>query len=465
MSSVQQTIREIYEGEKPEAFEKLGITAIENASIHFIDPHTIEVNGKTMRAGKFLIATGSSPLVPPVPGLSSVPYYTNETIFTLATLPASLTIMGGGPIGIELAQAMWHITNQKQGVSALGLQRVLGFGSYRTSWIWLHKLRCAMVRPGRDRLGGAVEVEETYIGGSKPGKRGRGAAGKVLVLVAAQEDENRIGRIRLRRVADASAISLEEAVQEMVVPGSIVRTDDWLGYRGLVRHGYIHDVVRKDASIGENLLPTGQSRHCFAETLAAGNSPKGLYKYLILITTWMNTPSDLIAEPQGHEENSSIAWFNKPFPLSRLRAIRSLAECNTTYSMYESEVHSPIAIILSRKILAGLRCGVSRKIGWLGLSARHDGPREVLWPIACPRAGKCSEIPSILTLPIYPWILTGPGPLPRARAKRRPTPCSWPGMTGAPTIAPQVTCCSDDKPAWLVYAESLWRRSGDRYQP
>jgi len=112
-----------------------------------------------------------------------------------------------------------------------------------------------MIRPGRDRLGGAVEVDETYIGGSKPGKRGRGAAGKVLVLVAAQEDENRIGRIRLRRIADASANSLEEAVPEMVVPGSIVRTDDWSGYRGLVRHGYIHDVVRKDASIGENLLP------------------------------------------------------------------------------------------------------------------------------------------------------------------------------------------------------------------
>jgi transposase-like protein len=86
-----------------------------------------------------------------------------------------------------------------------------------------------MVRPGRDRLGGAVEVDETYIGCSKPGKRGRGAAGKVLVLVAAQEDENRIGRIRLRRIADASANSLEEAVQEMVVPGSTVRTDDWSG--------------------------------------------------------------------------------------------------------------------------------------------------------------------------------------------------------------------------------------------
>jgi transposase-like protein len=152
-------------------------------------------------------------------------------------------------------QAMWYITNQKPGVSALGLQRVLGLGSYRTSWTWLHKLRCAMVRPGRDSLGGAVEVDETYIGGSKPGKRGRGAAGKVLVLVAAQEDGDRIGRIRLRRIPDASGASLGEAVQEMVVPGSIVRTDDWAGYRGLDRLGYIHKVIRQDASIGENLLP------------------------------------------------------------------------------------------------------------------------------------------------------------------------------------------------------------------
>jgi transposase-like protein len=152
-------------------------------------------------------------------------------------------------------QAMWYIINQKPGISALGLQRVLGLGSYRTSWTWLHKLRCAMVRPGRDNLAGSVEVDETYIGGSKPGKRGRGATGKVLVLVAAQEDGNRIGRIRLRRIPDASAKSLGEAVQGMVVPGSIVRTDDWAGYRGLDRLGYAHYVIRQDASIGENPLP------------------------------------------------------------------------------------------------------------------------------------------------------------------------------------------------------------------
>lgn len=150
---------------------------------------------------------------------------------------------------------MWYVTNQKQGVSALGLQRVLGLGSYRTAWTWLHKLRRAMVRPGRDRLSGAIEVDETYIGGVKSGKRGRGAAGKTLVLIAAQEDGRRIGRIRLHRVADASAGSLEPAVEEMISSGSTVRTDDWNGYRGLMKQGYKHRVVREEAAVGENLLP------------------------------------------------------------------------------------------------------------------------------------------------------------------------------------------------------------------
>ena len=152
-------------------------------------------------------------------------------------------------------EAMWYVTNQKSGVSALGLQRVLGLGSYHTAWNWLHKLRRAMVRPGRDRLTGVVEVDEIFIGGEKPGKRGRGAAGKALVVVAAQEDGKRIGRIRLRRVADAAGESLEPAVWEMVEPGSTVRTDGWRGYNGLTELGYQHRVVQKHADLGENLLP------------------------------------------------------------------------------------------------------------------------------------------------------------------------------------------------------------------
>ena len=152
-------------------------------------------------------------------------------------------------------RAMWYVVSQKNGVSALGLQRILGLGSYRTAWTWLHKLRTAMVRPGRDRLAGTVEVDETYIGGKTRGKRGRGARGKTLVVVAVEDKEEGIGRIRVRRVADASAMSLIGAVRDCIEPGSLIRTDDWRGYSGLSADGYLHEVVRQDSDIGDNLLP------------------------------------------------------------------------------------------------------------------------------------------------------------------------------------------------------------------
>lgn len=152
-------------------------------------------------------------------------------------------------------RAIWYVVNQKQGVSALGLQRVLGLGSYRTAWTWMHKLRVAMVRPGRDRLTGTVEMDETYIGGERSGKRGRGSEGKALVVIAAEEDGTRIGRIRLNRVADASGKSLGEAAEKAVEPGSVVRTDGWNGYNGFSKAGYVHKVVRESADVGENLLP------------------------------------------------------------------------------------------------------------------------------------------------------------------------------------------------------------------
>ena len=69
-------------------------------------------------------------------------------------------------------RAMWYVTSQKNGASALGLQRVLGLGSYETAWTWLHKLRRAMVRPDRDRLRGWIEVDETFIGGLAEGAVG-----------------------------------------------------------------------------------------------------------------------------------------------------------------------------------------------------------------------------------------------------------------------------------------------------
>jgi len=152
-------------------------------------------------------------------------------------------------------RAMWYVVNQKQGVSTLGLQRVLGLSRYETTWIWLHKLRRAMVRPHRDRLSGTVQVDETYLGGPRPGKRGRGAGGKSLVVVAVEDKGSHVGRIRLFRVADASGESLTLAIQEMVQPGSLVNTDGWLGYTGVRSAGYTHEVIRRTAEVGTNLLP------------------------------------------------------------------------------------------------------------------------------------------------------------------------------------------------------------------
>ena len=104
--------------------------------------------------------------------------------------------------------AMWFVTSQKNGVSALGLQRVLGLGSYETAWTWLHKLRRAMVRPGRDCLTGTVEVDETYVGGPEEGKRAGKFETKAIVVVAAEKSGRGIGRIRLRRIKDVTGDSL-----------------------------------------------------------------------------------------------------------------------------------------------------------------------------------------------------------------------------------------------------------------
>lgn len=154
-------------------------------------------------------------------------------------------------------RAIWWVTSQKTGASALGLQRVLGLGSYETAWVWLHKLRRAMVRPGRDRLAGCVEVDESYVGGERHGKRGRGASGKSLVVIMTEVVDDHIGRIRLRRVTNASSDRLQEAVVQAVAPGSVVQTDGWKGYLRLDSLGYAHEVVRHTEEVGDNLLP-----HC-----------------------------------------------------------------------------------------------------------------------------------------------------------------------------------------------------------
>jgi transposase-like protein len=139
--------------------------------------------------------------------------------------------------------AMWFVTSQKHGASALGLKRVLGLGSYDTAWSWLHKLRRAMVRPARDQLTGEVEVDETYVGGVGTKVRGRGAKRKTIVAIAAEVRGRGPGRIRMAQIPDLSAPSLRGFVRDNVRQGSVLRTDAWSGYNGIEVMGYRHIVT------------------------------------------------------------------------------------------------------------------------------------------------------------------------------------------------------------------------------
>ena len=184
-------------------------------------------------------------------------------------------------------RAIWWLTALKTGASALGLQRVLGLKSYKTAWTWLHKLRRAMVRPGRDRLSGRVQVDETYIGAEEKGVRGRGTESKALVVVAAQENGKRVGRIRMRRVQDASAASLHPFVEDTIEPGSVVHTDGWEGYVGLEKKGYHHEVtvLARHKESASELLPhvhhvVALLKNWMAGTLHDGVSHEHLDYYL-----------------------------------------------------------------------------------------------------------------------------------------------------------------------------------------
>jgi transposase-like protein len=155
-------------------------------------------------------------------------------------------------------RAIWYVTSQKNGASAASIQRVLGLRSYQTAWTWMHKLRRAMVRPGRDPLHGTVEVDETFVGGEDP-KDGTWVEQKALVVIAAEEDKSGIGRIRLATAKDTTRRSLHRFVKDAIAPGSLVHTDGRTAYEGLGAFGYKHCQTvllgRKDQCAATKLLP------------------------------------------------------------------------------------------------------------------------------------------------------------------------------------------------------------------
>ena len=170
---------------------------------------------------------------------------TSGTIFHRSKLPL-----------VVIFRALWWMVAQKNGVSAVGIQRVLGLGSYRTAWVWLHKFRRLMVFPGRNKLSGKIEVDETLVGGKRSGKRGRGAEGKSLVVIAVEIMEKGTDRVRMSLISDASKKSLKKFINENIETGSNLITDGWKGYTGISKGGYQHEIEDKTKLLdGEEILP------------------------------------------------------------------------------------------------------------------------------------------------------------------------------------------------------------------
>lgn len=138
--------------------------------------------------------------------------------------------------------AAWHLTTAKSGLSAKTLEKTLGT-SYVTAWAILQRFRVAMVRSEREQLSGIVEVDETLIGGAKPGgKRGRGTSKAVVVIAIEIMEPKGFGRVRMRHIVDASGASLVPFVCDVTVQGSTVHTDGWTGYNNLSSRGYDHEI-------------------------------------------------------------------------------------------------------------------------------------------------------------------------------------------------------------------------------
>lgn len=217
-------------------------------------------------------------------------------------------------------QAMWYVTSQKYGGNALGLKRVLGLGSYQTAWRWLHKMRRAMVRPGRDRLSGRIEVDETYVGGEEEGAPGRHTEKKAIVAVALERREPRgFGRVRLRQIPDVSSDSLVTFICDVVVPGSTVLTDGWRGYERVRRHDFVHEKTVLSAS--------GDPAHV---------AMPGVHRVASLLKRW------LLGTHQGAVSNKHLNYYLDEYTF-RFNRRTSNARGLLFYRLLEQTVQTPPA--------------------------------------------------------------------------------------------------------------------------
>ncbi len=212
-------------------------------------------------------------------------------------------------------RAIWHVVGQKNGTSAVSIQNILGLGGYSTAWTWLHKLRRAMVRPGRDRLRGRVEIDETFVGGPERDV-GRRTEHKSIVLVAAEENGSGIGRIRLAHIPDTRKKTLHQFIQNGVARGATLHTDGLVAYRGLDALGYTHHAT---ALLREK--DVAAARACCPASIAWPRSSNGgcwePTREPCMRSTWIttstNSPFGSTAARRGPAASSFTASCSKPF--------------------------------------------------------------------------------------------------------------------------------------------------------
>ena len=188
----------------------------------------------------------------PTCGVSQPPYRSSRARLMCRACGRQSTVTAGTifdktrtPLRVWLAAA-WYLTHQKQGASALGLQRVLGLGSYQTAWTMLHRFRRAMVRPDLGRLKGSVEVGAATLAITDrdapifAARRNSGTSEVLVVLAVEMLQPKGFGRIRMRRIENDPDVCVVPFVQESIEPGAQVRTDGSAAYRSLSKLGYDH---------------------------------------------------------------------------------------------------------------------------------------------------------------------------------------------------------------------------------
>ena len=204
--------------------------------------------------------------------------------------------------------AIWYITNQKQGVSALGLQRVLGLGSYETAWTMLHRLRRAMVRPDRQPLAGEVEVDESYLAltdRKKPlNKQGRKSnTTKILVAIAVEiKESSGFGRIRIQQIEKGDAENLISFIRESVDPDASIHSDGSGAYLKLQEEGYGH---RRTVHLGSDI--------------PAHETMPGVHRVAALLQRWLLGTHHGAIQPKQLDSylNEFVFRFNRRTSKSR----------------------------------------------------------------------------------------------------------------------------------------------------